>query len=216
MALGVVTISRAEVGSSPVSTLPFAMSKLVQQLTFGWWTTIYNALCIVPQIIIIRKLTLKTLLQLPLAYVFGRIIDMYVFLYGLLPFVVKELNYPLRLVFCIAGIVISALGVTIIVGADLMLPPPDALMRAYSGHFSKKLSACKIAFDFLWVLLTAVACVIFALARTGGLTWSDIYAINVGTVISVVFSGMTIGFFKKIFPKLDLGLMPDKTLLGKK
>ncbi len=171
-----------------------------------------------------RNITVKTLLQFVLALVFGRILDGYKLLFGLLPFVIADLHIIIRIIVCFIGILISALGIVIIVGADFMLPPPDAFMRAFSARFNKKLSKVKICFDIIWIILTIIIVVVFALVTTGSVPWEGyIYdgkeffqAIHIGTVMSAILTGIFVGIFAKAFKKLNMGPSPDKVLIGKK
>lgn len=215
MMFGVVMISQADIGISPASAIPFALSKLTG-MTFGTWTTLYHIFCVLLQIIMLKKLTVKMLLQLGLAYVTGKVIDLYNLLYKLLPFVVKESVYPVRLAFCLVGIAVTALGIVMIVGMDLMLPPPDAFMRSISANFGTRLDRTKICVDCASVLVAFLLCVIFALVTTGGVSWSNIYAIREGTILSAILNGTCVGIYRKHLKGLTMAPLPDKTLIGKK
>ncbi len=189
MALGVVLIKRAEIGISPLSAIPAAVSN-ISPFTLGNTTIAFHICCVIFQIIAVRKIDLKTLLILPLAVVFGYIIDLLMFL---LP--MQGMGIVLRFVVSFAGIVATGLGIVIIVGADLMLPAPDAFLRAVSGKYNIPLSKVKMAGDALWVIIT-LAIELIASGR--------IVSIGVGTVLSVLLTGKFVGLWGKWLPWLKM------------
>ena len=224
---GVVTISQADVGISPVSTIPFALSKLTT-LSFGTWTWIFHFFCVACQIVMLKKLTLKTILQFPLAFVFGKFIDQYKWLYEHVIYTAKinTLFLQYRYLICIAGILISAIGIVIVVSADLMLAPPDAFMRAFAARFKKTLSKVKIGFDVTWVVICIIICVIFFLVggKSGFIPLlQSIFAltvvqgftgtVGVGTLLSAWLNGTFVGIFGKWFPKLKMEPLNDLVLI---
>lgn len=189
MAAGVVLIKKAELGVSPLSAIPAAVAEITP-LTLGTTTIFFHVFCVAMQIATMRKVTLKTLLILPLALCFGYIIDFFMFLF---PF--ENAPLPLRLVICLGGIVFSALGIVIIVGADLMLPAPDALIRQISAQLDRPLSMVKTVGDIVWVCVT----VIIELLSSG-----RIVSVGIGTVASVLLTGRFVGLFKRLMPFLEM------------
>lgn len=189
MALGVVLIKRAEIGISPLSAIPAAVSNITP-FTLGNTTIAFHICCVLLQILVVRKIDLKTVLILPLAAVFGYIIDLLMFL---LP--MEGMGLWLKLLVSFGGIVLTGLGIVIIVGADLMLPAPDAFLRAVSGKYGISLSKVKIAGDALWVIIT-LAIELIASGR--------VVSIGVGTVLSVLLTGKFVGVFGKLLPWLKM------------
>lgn len=189
MAFGVVLIKKGDLGMSPISSIPAAVANITP-FTLGNTTIAFHVLCILLQILLLRKLTLKMILLLPLAVVFGYIIDLYMFI---LKF--GGMTLWLRCVISFAGIVFTALGIVIIVGVDLMLPAPDAFLRAASQHFNKPLGTVKIIGDVTWVAIT----VIIELLSRG-----KIISVGIGTLASMYLTGKFVSLFKKWLPWLDM------------
>lgn len=189
MALGVVLIKRAEIGISPLSAIPAAVSNITP-FTLGNTTIAFHICCVILQVAVVRKIDLKTVLILPLAVVFGYIIDLLMFL---LP--MQGMGLALRCAVSFGGIVATGLGIVIIVGADLMLPAPDAFLRAVSGKFGIPLSRVKIAGDALWVVITLA----IELISSG-----RVVSIGVGTVLSVLLTGKFVGLWGKWLPWLKM------------
>ena len=192
MALGIVLIKQANTGVSPVSVVPSALSNILP-LSFGNTTIIFQLFCFLVTLAVLRKLSVKTVLIVPLSFVFGYIIDLYMFLLPAKLF--GSMPVWLCYVICLAGIVATALGIVAIVGANLMLPAPDALVRAVSATYQKPLSMVKIAGDAFWSVLTIVIELIFC---------GKVLSVWIGTVLSVLLTGKLVGVFGKCLPWLDL------------
>lgn len=189
MALGIVLIKQANTGVSPVSVIPSALSNIFP-LTFGNTTILFQLFCFVLILLIQRKINLKTVLIVPLSIVFGYIIDFYML------FIAFE-GAPvwLRYIFCLLGIAATALGIVIIVGANLMLPAPDALMRTISATYKKPLSKVKFAGDATWAVLAIIIELVFC---------GRVLSVWIGTVLSVLLTGKLVGVFGKKLPWLNL------------
>jgi len=189
MAFGVTMAVRADIGVAPGSTVSYAMSKLTR-LTLGQSSAVVQITCVLLQLIMTRRLTLKLLLQFPLAYVFGIIIDGF---YMLLDIPLPGLVY--RVIFLLGGLVIFSLGIRILVGTDILLAPTDGLALALGNLFGWPMSKGKLAFDIIITLGTAIVTLLVA---------GDFFmVVGVGTVICAIGTGPIIGFFTKLFPFFD-------------
>lgn len=189
MALGVVCLKRVELGISPITSVPAAVSNITA-LTLGRATTLLHALCVVGQAAVLRKVTLKAVLTMLVGVPFGWIIDLFMWLFPPL-----ELSIVLRALILIVGLAISGLGVQIIVGCDLMLPAPDELTHTISQVYNRKLSNVKIVADAIYV---AIALAIDLIAT------HTVTTVGIGTVLSVLLVGRFIGAFNKLFPGLTM------------
>ncbi len=188
MAFGVVLIKKADLGMSPISSIPAAVAGMTP-FTLGNTTIAFHVLCAIFQVAALRRVTLKSVLLLPLAIVFGYIIDLYM----LIPF--GSMSLPLRALVCLGGILFTALGIVIIASTDLMLPAPDSFLRTLSTISGKPLGTLKIAGDVLWVVVT----VILELVVRG-----RILSVGVGTVASMFLTGFFVTLLKKWLPIPDL------------
>ena len=189
MAFGVTMAVRADIGVAPGSTISYALSKLTP-LTLGQSSAAVQIACVLLQLIMTKRATLKLLLQFPLSYVFGFIIDVFYLLLDI-PFE----GYLYRLLFLLAGLVIFSLGIRILVGADILLPPTDGLAQALGRLFGWPMSKGKLAFDIIITGGTAILTLIAA---------GDFFmVVGVGTVICAIGTGPIIGLFTKLFPFFD-------------
>jgi len=189
LALGISSAVRADIGVAPASTIAHAISKLTQ-LTIGRSTSLYYVFCMLMQVIIARRITLKILLQLPVAYLFGLLID---FFYMLLSFPLPGILH--RVLLLLASLVITSLGIRIMVGADILLAPSDGLAQAIGKPFDWPMSKSKLIFDMIITTFTAI----LTLIAVGDV----FFVVGAGTVLFMIGTGPIIGLFTKLFPFFD-------------
>lgn len=189
MALGIVLIKKAELGMSPISSIPAALAGLTP-FTLGNMMIAFQLVCILLQAVILRRFPLKLILQLPLSVAFGYLVDLYVYLIRLGP-----LPVWVRILICLAGIFFTALGIVLIVGMDMVLPAPDALLRTISQQLEKPLAPVKFAGDLTWVAVTV------AIELAGA---RSIVSVGIGTVLSVLLTGRLVGLLKQRLPQWEL------------
>jgi len=188
MALGAVLMKQADFGISPITSVPAAVANITP-FTLGNTTIALHALCVLGQIILVRRITLKSILTLFVGIPFGYMID------GLMLIIPETGAILLRTVYLLLGIVFQGFGVRTIVGSDLMLPAPDELTHTISQVFSKKLSGVKLVSDAVYVALALAIDLIFT---------RRVSSVGIGTIISVLLTGSFVGWFTKWFPGLTL------------
>lgn len=189
MALGIVLIKKAGVGVSPISVIPSVLSTIFP-LSFGVMTIFFQLICFALIFVVLRTANLKTVLIMPIAIVFGFIIDFYMYL---LP--IGEPPIVLRYVVCLAGIAGTAMGIVIITGTDLMLPAGDALIRAISQTYHWPLSRVKIMGDAVYVVIALIIELSY---------FHYLDSVWIGTILSVLLTGFFVGRFGKWFPRLNM------------
>ena len=78
--LGVSLITKADLGTSPISAVPYVLS-LKFPMTLGQFTILFSILLILIQLIILKKnFKLEHSLQIPISELFGYFIDLTMFL----------------------------------------------------------------------------------------------------------------------------------------
>lgn len=74
--LGVSLITKAALGTSPISSIPYVLS-LIFPFTLGQFTIYFSVLSVVLQLLILRrKFKVEHLLQIPISIAFGYFIDL--------------------------------------------------------------------------------------------------------------------------------------------
>lgn len=108
MALGVACSIQADLGTSPISSLPYAVS-LFTPLTVGTVTIAMHCTFVLIQILLLRRqYDPVQLLQLPVAIVFGYLIDFAVWLLRFL----QPTVYWQQVLLCLIGIILVGVGIS--------------------------------------------------------------------------------------------------------
>ena len=178
MALGVGFSIKAGLGTSPISSVPYAVS-MFAPLTVGTATIAMHCVFIVLQILLLRRqYDPIQLMQLPVALVFGLLTDgaMWV-LQG-----VSVSNYLLRWGLCAVGIFLVGVGVSFEVTANVVTLAGEGVVLAVCKAFATPFPNTKVGFD---VTLVVVACVL-SLCFLG-----TVAGVREGTIAAAILVGLT-------------------------
>ena len=190
MTFGIALSSKAGIGVAPVSTISYAASYLLP-LSFGMCSSMFHGICFIAQLLLTRRFNIMVALQIPAVYVFGFLID---FFSLFLRFSPPALLFAIPLI--IFSVLVFSFGLRIILGSDLVLPPPDSLVRLIGDLLGWPMSKAKLVFDIAVVASSAVLTLLFL---------KDAFvAVGIGTIICVAITGPAIGFYQKAFPFLDI------------
>lgn len=197
MSLGVAFSIKANLGTSPISSVPYVVS-LIFPITVGMVTIIMHCVFILLQIIILRKkYQLIQLMQLPAALIFGFMTDFSVWL-------IKGITYSSYLtqwILCIVGIVLVAIGVSMEVTANVVTLAGEGLILAICRVLPIKFGNMKVCFD---VTLVVIAILIGVLAK------GQLLGVREGTVAAALFVGLLSKQICKPLTKIMNQLISDK------
>lgn len=197
MAIGVALSIKANLGTSPVSCVPYVYS-LAFPMTVGLLSIIVNVLMILLQIVLLRKeYQLIQLVQLPVALIFGFFIDFAMFLLSGL----QTSNYIYQWTLCLLSCVIIAFGVFLEVKANVTYLAGEGLSIAISKAFNKEFGKAKVGVDASLVII-GVASSFILLHRLEG--------IREGTIAAALLVGTIARFYNKNFKFIDSLVCIDK------
>ena len=98
-ALGVSLVTKASLGTSPISSIPYVLS-LNFPFTLGNFTIVFSILLIVLQILILRKnFKLENILQIPVSIAFGYFIDLTMYML----FWINPQSYFVKMIALLSG-----------------------------------------------------------------------------------------------------------------
>lgn len=198
-ALGVAFTKHAELGVSPISSIPNVLSYKFTFFTLGSWLIVWNCILLGGQILILRRrFQLIQLLQIPLSFLFGYFTDICLWCVSPIP----ADRYLLRLLMVFIGIVILGLGISLAVIANVIMNSGEAFVKAVADTIHKEFGNVKIALDICYVVSAVILSLVFF--------DFTIVGTREGTVLSAVFTGFVVKFFTKRLKKLDLVLI-DQT-----
>lgn len=190
MAIGIAFSIVADLGTSPISSLPYVAS-LISPLTVGTATIAMNAGFILLQILIRRrKYDPRQLAQIPAAIAIGFMCDGALWLMSGLDYS----NYATQWLYCILGILGVGIGVAMTVTSKVIVMGGEGLIVAISTTLIEKYGPrrpfvfgdVKIAFDVTLVLSAVILSLTF-LGRVEG--------VREGTVAAAIFVGVVARFF---------------------
>lgn len=180
--LGVSLITKANLGTSPISSIPYVLS-LNFPFTLGQFTIAFSLLLILIQLIILRRnFKAEHLLQIPISILFGYFIDLTM----VMLFFVNPQTYLSSVFYLLVGCVILGFGVYTEVLANVAMLPGESFVRAVSSTWKTEFGSTKVAFDVSLTVIAAVLSLLFAHRLDG---------VREGTIIAALL----VGFIARLF-----------------
>lgn len=199
-ALGIAFITRAALGTSPITSVTYVLS-MFTPFTIGEWTIMLNILFVVLEPFMMTRQDLKEdlrmfLLQIPISFCFGIFIDicMHYILFWLNP-----ATYPSMIIALLIGCVILAVGIALEVKANAAMMAGEYFVKVITRRFRGEFGYIKLGFD---VTLVAIACLLSLIFMSG------IYGVREGTVIAALIVGPIVHFVSLYYKFLDKWITP--------
>ena len=182
MALGVALTTKANLGTTPITSLPYVAS-LGFAPSLGFFTIMLNLGLIAMQVVIMRsKFPKIQFLQLPASMLFGLFIDFW------MTRVPDFTGYPYsaQLLLLGAGTIVLAFGVFVEVSANVVMMAGEGAVMVLSLVTRRDFGILKVFFDSTLVFLgMALSFILF----------HELRGIREGTVISAICVGFIVKFF---------------------
>ena len=192
---GVSFITKASLGTSPISSIPYTLS-LGFRPSFGMFTLYMSIVLIAIQIILLRKNFPKQyVLQIPVSFLFSWFIDVSM---AFLSFLSPD-SYLMKLILLILGCVILGFGVYLEMVADVVLLPGEAFVKSISDTFHKDFGKTKVVSD---TSMSVVAAII------GLAVFHKLVGVREGTIIAALLVGMTARFMKRKLQLIETLIFP--------
>ncbi len=186
-AFGIALITKAALGTSPISSVPYVVS-LEVPISFGVATFILNMVYIVLQAVLLRR-DFKPFqwLQILVNVGFSASIDVGM---ALLSWFTPTILFE-ELAALLLGCVLLGFGVSIEVAPNVLLVPGEGIVRAISTVTHRRFGSCKVAFDSTLVAIAAVLSFIF---------FGYLNGLGVGTITSALLVGSVVNFSNRHVP----------------
>lgn len=183
-ALGVVLTTVADLGTTPISTVPYVFTVLTGY-SFGTTTFFVNIFLVAGQVLLLRRrFSLWNLLQIPTVLIFGICID--------LAMAIVSPHAPAGwwtgLLMSISGNFVLALGIVMQIRSKTIVQPGEGFVLAAAAVTRKSFGSVKIVND---VTLSLIA------AGIGFVCAGELIGVREGTVLSAVL----VGLFAKLIVK---------------
>ena len=187
ISLSIGFITKASLGTPPISSIPYSLSLIFPSLTLGNFTILYSLLLVFLQLVILGKQADKINLglQVIISFVFGYFID-----FGLM--VLGDFSpdiYWERIACVLIGCCGLAFGVYLQIVADFTMVPGDGFAYALSVRIKKKpYRVVRVSSDVTMIVIAAILGFV-AMGNTGGVREGTVIcALLVGTIAGVYFS----------------------------
>lgn len=183
--LGISLITKAEMGTSPISSIPYTLS-IGFAPSLGMFTLFYSLLLICLQLVILRSRFPKEYwLQIPVSLGFSCFIDLTM---GMLDFLNPQ-GYLWQLVSLLIGCVVLGVGVFMEMAANVVMLPGECTVQAISSTLHTDFGKSKVAVDMTMALVAAVL---------GLVMYQELAGVREGTFISALL----VSFLARTFQRL--------------
>ena len=187
LALGVTLNTKAGLGISPVTAVPYSISGALSVSFPVTVFLVYTVMLILQFILKGKNREWRDLLQIPFSFVFSAFLEWFEMLVSV-QFTALWQNLLLLMV---ATVFIGA-GAAMMVAMRLVPNPPDGVIFAVALVTNKDLGLLKNILDIVCVAIAIAVDVLF----TGHLS-----SVGLGTVVVMVFTGRVVYVFNRFFRK---------------
>ena len=198
ISLSIGFITKASLGTPPISSIPYSLSLIFPSLSLGNFTIIYSLLLVFLQLVILGKQADKVSLglQVVISFVFGYFIDFGMMLLGDFS---PEIYWE-RIVCVLIGCFGLAFGVYLQIVADFTMVPGDGFAYALSVRIKKKpYRVVRVCSDVSMIVIAAIIGYI-GMGTTGGVREGTVIcALLIGTIAGIYFSRLA-WLMKRLFP----------------
>lgn len=186
---GIALVVKSLLGTSPISSLPYVLS-LISPFTFGQTTFAVNMVFVVFELLMLRRdFPAVFWLQIPVTILFGFCIDFFMQLFAIVPEA-----YTLKLLLCLLGTALVALGVAGQGIADVLTLAGEGAVYVFARKFHIDFGKVKVGNDISLVAIAAIVSV---------LTMGTIEGIREGTLISALLTGIIARFYLRHLSRID-------------
>lgn len=176
---GVVLMLYSGAGISAISSVPYAFSRVLPQLSLGTWTYIFQGALILSLMIMRKRFVPSYLFSFAVGFVFSELLDVHELWINILPTALAW-----RIIYFLLSYVILCFGIALSNHCELPIVPTDLFPRELADITKIAYPKIKIGFD--------VTC----LAVTAGLTFfcmGHIDGLGIGTVAAAFTMGKGVG-----------------------
>lgn len=188
---GVAFITKAALGTSPISSFPFVLSLKWPSVSFGLFTFVMNTGLIVLQIVLLRRdFQLVQLLQMVVNVVFSWFIDVSMGLLGWL----DPQGVVMQVIAVVVGCAILGFGICVEIAPNVIMVPGEGCVRAIAAVTQKRFGTVKVLFDCTLVAIAIVCSFAF---------FGQIKGLGLGTIISALLVGRMTNIYNRYLKPLD-------------
>lgn len=186
LACGITMNTKTGMGVSPIISVPYSISE-IWGLNFGNMTFIVYTIFVIIQAVLMRRITLDLILQLPLSLVFTRFLNLF-------DMILPESGSYIweKLLMLAVAISLTGIGIIMSVRTDFVPNPGDGIVNEIAVVIKKSMGFTKNCFDLLNLCISCSVGMIFV---------GHLIGIGLGTVLTMLLTGRAVALFSFIFLK---------------
>lgn len=186
-ATGIAFITRAGLGTSPVSGLPFVLS-LLTPVSMGFFTFLFNMIFLICEALLRKRFSVEQALQIPITFFFSFCID------KAMAIIPTRFGGPWgdSFVYLVIGCIIMSLGISFEVIADVIMLPAEAFVRALAKKTGFIFGNVKVGFDSTLTILAMILALI---------CFHKLNGVREGTLINALVVGQLVKQWRRCIEK---------------
>ena len=192
LAFGTAMQSHGGFGMSNIVTPAYVAHSYISQFlpfyTFGTAEYVSQIIVLIATMLIVRRVKASYLLSLPVAIIYGFVLDGAVALVSLLP-----TGIVARVIVYLIGMLLCCAGVALLFGSRLPLASHELIVKEVAERFSYPVYKVKIAYDVTCLAIAVIASL---------LLFGKLVGIGVGTVFGAFAYGPIIRLFQRAYDKI--------------
>ena len=187
---GVALITRAALGTSPISSLPYVLSFRFP-VTLGQFTFAMNLFFILGQVLLLRRdFQPIQLLQVAVNAVFSAFIDVSM---GLLSWL-EISSLPMAVLVLVLGRAVLAFGISVEVAPRVLMVPGEGIVQAIAAVTGWRFGNVKVGFDAALVSTALVLSLLF---------FHRLQGLGAGTILSALAVGRFVNLYNRRLPLIS-------------
>lgn len=187
---GVALITRAALGTSPISSLPYVLSFRFP-VTLGQFTFAMNLFFILGQVLLLRRdFQPIQLLQVAVNAVFSAFIDVSM---GLLSWL-EISSLPMAMLVLVLGCAVLAFGISVEVAPRVLMVPGEGIVQAIAAVTGWRFGNVKVGFDAALVSTALVLSLLF---------FHRLQGLGAGTILSALAVGRFVNLYNRRLPLIS-------------
>ena len=187
---GVALITRAALGTSPISSLPYVLSFRFP-VTLGQFTFAMNLFVILGQVLLLRRdFQPIQLLQVAVNAVFSAFIDVSM---GLLSWL-EISSLPMAVLVLVLGCAVLAFGISVEVAPRVLMVPGEGIVQAIAAVTGWRFGTVKVGFDAALVSTALVLSLLF---------FHRLQGLGAGTILSALAVGRFVNLYNRRLPLIS-------------
>ena len=189
-AFGVALITKAALGTSPISSLPYVLS-LRFPVTLGQFTFLMNMLFILAQVLLLRRnFRPIQFLQVAVNVVFSLFIDASMRLL----FWMEVGALPMHLLALVVGCAVLGFGISVEVAPRVLMVPGEGIVQAIAAVTGWRFGNVKVGFDAALVSTALVLSLLF---------FHRLQGLGAGTILSALAVGRFVNLYNRRLPLIS-------------